>query len=45
MEELGMCPYCRMIEKGSDEEEIKRIKILMEKGNANAFYNRAGHYA
>ena len=43
-EEVGMCPYCRTLRPSSNEEKVKRIKRLMEKGNADAFYNFAVYY-
>ena len=43
-EELGMCPYCRTLRPSSDEEEIERIHKLMERSNANAYYQLAGYY-
>jgi len=39
-----LCPYCRSLPDCSDEEYMERIKNLMEKGNANAFYALAGNY-
>ena len=44
-EEVGMCPYCRTPHFSSEEEDIKRMMNLMEKGNADAFQVHAGHYA
>ena len=41
----GLCPFCRTPYAKSDEEQIKRVKKLMEKGNANAFFILAGKYA
>jgi len=32
-----LCPFCRMPSPRSDEEDIKRIEKLMDKGNAVAF--------
>ena len=40
-----LCAYCRTPYAKSDKEEIKRLKKLMEKGNAYAFYMLAGSYA
>jgi len=40
-----LCPFCRMPRPGSYEEEIKRVKKLMDKGNGDAFYHLAGYYA
>ena len=48
IEESGMnilCAYCRTPYVKSNEEEIKRLKKLMEKGNGDAFYQLAGLYA
>ena len=33
-----LCPFCRTPPPNSNEEQIKRVNKLMEKGNANAFY-------
>ena len=35
-----MCPYCRTLRPSSDEEVVKRLKKIMEKGNAMAYYWR-----
>jgi len=40
-----ICPYCRIPSSKSDEEHIKRLNKLMDKGNAWATNNFAGHYA
>jgi len=37
-----ICALCRASEANSDEENIKRLKILMEKDNAGAFHLLAG---
>ena len=39
------CPYCRIPGPTSAEEEVKRVKTLMEKGNADAYHQLAGFYA
>ena len=39
-----LCPFCRTPFTRTDEEEIKRLKKLMEKGNGDAFCHLAGHY-
>ena len=42
-----LCPFCRApgFDEGfNEEEEMKRINILMEKGNADAFYQHASYY-
>ena len=48
MNESGadLCPFCRApgFDDGFDEKEMKRINVLMEKGNADAFYFLAGYY-
>jgi len=44
-DELGMCAFCRSPHFSSEEEDIKRVMKLMKKGNADAFFERAGHYA
>ena len=36
-EEKDLCPFCRNPLASSDKEIIKRVKELMDKGNANAF--------
>ena len=33
-----LCPYCRTPAHSSDEEEVKRLKKLMDTGNAMAYY-------
>ena len=40
-----LCAFCRTPVTKSYEEEVERLKKLMEKGNARAFYNLAGCYA
>ena len=40
-----LCAFCRMPDAKSDDERIKQIKKLMDKGNAEAFNNLAGWYA
>jgi len=40
-----VCPFCRVAAPTSFEENIKRVKKLMDKGNGNAFNQLAGHYA
>jgi len=40
-----LCAFCRTMPKGSDEEEIIRLKKLMDKGNGEAFHQLAGYYA
>ena len=42
---MELCPFCKTPPANSDKEEVKRVKKLMEKGNANAFYHLAGNYA
>ena len=39
-----ICAYCRTEPANSDEEEVKRVMKLMEKGNADAFYLLGGDY-
>jgi len=39
-----LCAFCRMPPPSSVEEIIKRMKKLMDKGNAEAIYNLAGYY-
>ena len=40
---IGLCPFCRTPEPTS-QEEVKRIKKLMEADNAYAFYVLASYY-
>ena len=40
-----LCAFCRSLPKSSDEEEIKRLKNLMDKGNGEAFHQLAGYHA
>ena len=40
-----LCPFCRTPPANSDEDCIKRNKLLMEKGNGDAYYQLAGYYA
>lgn len=40
-----ICPFCREPGAGSQEEEVKRVKKLMEKGSALAYYSLAGFYS
>ena len=39
-----LCPYCRTPPPSSDEENINRIKKLMDRGNAKAFNQLAAGY-
>jgi len=41
----SLCAFCREPTSNSEEEDIKRMKKLMEAGNADAFLNFAGCYA
>jgi len=41
----ALCAFCRTPLPNTDEEHIKRIKKLMDKGNAEAFQLLAGGYA
>ena len=40
-----LCAFCRTPLPSSDEDDIKRTKKLMDKGNGEAFYALAGYYA
>jgi len=40
-----LCPFCRIPPPSSDEDQIKRVKKLMDNGNAGAFHQLAGYYA
>ena len=47
MEESGakrLCAFCRTPPANSDEEQIKRLKKLVNAGNAGAYYSLAGCY-
>ena len=44
-EGADLCPFCRTPEANTDEENIKRLKKLMDKGNGDGFYALAGLYA
>ena len=39
-----LCAFCRTPKSMSNEENGKRVKKLMEKGNAQAFYQLAAYY-
>ena len=41
---LDLCAFCRTPRSKSDEDIIKRVKNLMDKGNAEAFLLLAGYY-
>ena len=40
-----ICPFCRTPPSSSDEDEVKRVNKIMEKGNPSAYSNLAGFYA
>jgi len=40
-----LCAFCRTPNAATDEEEIKRVKNLMDKGVSGAFFLLAGYYA
>ena len=42
---MEVCPFCTTTPPRSPEEEVKRVMKLMEKGNADAFFQLAGYYA
>ena len=44
-ENMKLCPFCKTPPPKSAEEEVKRVEKLMEKGNAEAFYQLALYYA
>ena len=44
-EELDMCAFCRTTSASSVNEEIERIKKLMDNGNADAYYQFGCYYA
>ena len=39
-----VCAFCRSPPSSSDEETIKRLEALMDKGYGQAFYQLAGYY-
>ena len=41
---MKLCPFCKTPPSSSEEEEVKRVTKLMEKGNADAFNQLAGCY-
>ena len=41
---MKLCPFCKTPPPRSNLEEVNRVKKLMEKDNANAFYQLAGYY-
>jgi hypothetical protein len=40
-----LCAFCRTPPPDTDEEEVERLRELMDKGNAEAFSQLAGYYA
>ena len=42
---INLCAFCRVPASSSSEEEVKRIKKLIDFNNAYAFYMLAGYYA
>ena len=40
-----LCAFCREPSPSSEEDEVKRMKKLVDVGNAHACYNLAGYYA
>ena len=42
---MKLCPFCKTPPAHSGEEEVKKTKKLMERGNADAFNHLAGFYA
>ena len=44
-EDIGMCPFCRMPPVHLDEEEVARVKKVMERGNADAYSQLALCYS
>jgi len=41
---MKLCPFCKTPPPRSNEDEVKRLKKLMEKGNACAFLRFSGLY-
>ena len=44
-EGVDLCAFCRTPSAKSLEEEVERLKKLMERGNPSAYNNLAGYYA
>ena len=42
---MELCPFCKAPKARSQEEEVKRLTKLMEKGNADAFFALGANYA
>ena len=42
---MMLCPFCKAPPPKSNEENVERVKKLMEKGNASSFYQLGGYYA
>ena len=42
---ISLCAFCRVPAATSEEETVRRMKKLIEAGNARAFYNHGAHYA
>jgi hypothetical protein len=42
---MTLCPFCKTPPPWTEAENVERIKKLMEKGNANAFFTLAGCYS
>ena len=42
---IGLCAFCRKPTPSSYEEDIKRVKKLMDANNAHAFYTLGGWYS
>jgi TPR repeat protein len=41
---MELCPFCKAPQARSDKDDVERLKKLMEKGNAYAFYQLGGFY-
>ena len=41
---IDLCAFCREPNPSSDDERVKRTKMLMEVNNADAFYQLAGYH-
>ena len=39
-----LCAYCRVPSPNTGEERVRRLKILMDKGNSRAFNHLGGYY-
>ncbi|KAL7553304.1 hypothetical protein ACHAWF_016577, partial [Thalassiosira exigua] len=45
IEKVGVCAFCRKVDAKTDEERLKQINVLVEKGNADAIATLARYHA